>query len=246
MRTANPALNEKAFQDASLGYIGDMTMTVNGAINKTFALFFLLLAGAFFTWSQFFNGNTGLVMILFWVGLIGGLIFALITIFAKTAAPFTAPAYAAFEGLLLGGLSAILESVYQGIVLQAVGLTFGVLFVMLTIYRTGIIKVTNKFRTGVIIATGSVMLVYMATWILGFFGVAIPYIHGSGLIGIGFSLVVIFIACLNLILDFDFFEMGERARAPKYMEWYAAFGLIVTLVWLYIEILRLLSKLRSR
>jgi uncharacterized YccA/Bax inhibitor family protein len=150
------------------------------------------------------------------------------------------------EGLAIGGISAMAEARFPGIVLQAVGLTFGTLFCLLLAYSSGLIKVTENFKLGIVAATGGIFVVYLATWILGFFGAQIPYIHGSGMIGIGFSLFVVVIAALNLTLDFDFIEKGVARGAPKYVEWYAAFGLMVTLIWLYIEILRLLTKIQSR
>ena len=179
-------------------------------------------------------------------GAIGGLIFALITCFKPTWAPITAPLYAAAEGLFIGAISAFAESRFPGIVLQAVGLTFGTLFALLGAYRSGLIKATENFKLGVCAATGGIMMIYLATFILGMFGVHIPFIHGSGLFGIGFSAFVVVIAALNLVLDFDFIENASDHGAPKYMEWVGAFGLMVTLVWLYIEILHLLMKLRSR
>ena len=179
-------------------------------------------------------------------GAIGGFIVALVTVFKKTWSPITAPIYAVLEGLMLGGLSAIFEMQFKGIVVQAVGLTFGTLFCMLMAYKSGLIQATENFKLGVAAATGAICLLYFITMILGFFGVHMPYIHESGIVGIGFSLFVVVIAALNLVLDFDFIESGAASGAPKYMEWYGAFGLLVTLVWLYIEILRLLSKLRSR
>ncbi len=180
------------------------------------------------------------------IGLIGGLIFAMITIFKKTWAPVTAPLYALLEGLALGSLSSVLEVRYPGIAMQSVGLTFGTLLVLLLAYRYGLIPVTQKFRLGIVAATGAVMLFYIAEMLLGFFGIHFTSVNGNGLVGIGFSVVIVIIAALNLVLDFDFIESGVRAQAPKYMEWYAAFGLMVTLIWLYIEILNLLSKVRSR
>ena len=150
------------------------------------------------------------------------------------------------EGLFLGGISAIFEAQFSGIVIQAVGLTFGTLFCLLMVYKSGLIKATENFKLGIASATGAIFLVYLVSMILGFFGVQMPFIHESGIIGIGFSIFVVVIAALNLVLDFDFIENGSQMGAPKYMEWYAAFGLMVTLVWLYIEILRLLTKLRSR
>ena len=246
MRTANPTLNENVFKTSAEASYGEMSMTIQGTVNKTFLLLIMVVASASFTWRMFLTSGIEAVYPWMIVGAIGGFILALVTIFAKRWAWITAPIYGLLEGLILGGLSAMLEGVFPGIVIQAVGLTFGTLFVMLTIYKSGLIKVTDKFRIGIVAATGSIVLIYLATWILGMFGVAIPYIHGNGLIGIGFSLVVLVIAALNLVLDFDFIEMGAQVGAPKYMEWYGAFGLIVTLVWLYIEFLRLLSKLRSR
>jgi uncharacterized YccA/Bax inhibitor family protein len=180
------------------------------------------------------------------IGGIGGFIFALVTIFKKTWAPITAPIYALLEGLLLGGISAIYDQRFHGIAIQAVSLTFGTLAILLLAYRSGLIPVTQKFRLGVVAATGGIMLFYLATIVLGFFGIHFTTINGSGPIGIVFSGFVVVIAALNLVLDFDFIESGVAGGAPKYMEWYAAFGLMVTLIWLYLEILRLLSKLRSR
>jgi len=245
MRTANPALNDKVFQQA--GAVGIAHgMTVNGTVNKTGIMLLLLIAGATYTWSEFMAGNVDAMSLWMMVGLIGGMIVAFVTIFKKTWAPVTAPLYAVLEGFALGGISAMLEATYEGIVIQAVALTFGTAGCLLIAYKSGVIKATENFRLGVVAATGGVMLIYLATYILGFFGIAIPYIHENGLIGIGFSLVVVVIAALNLVLDFDFIEKGAEHGAPKYMEWYAAFGLMVTLIWLYIEILRLLSKLNSR
>ena len=247
MRTSNPALREKSFEHS--GPISDnrAVMTVNGTINKAFILTFLVVLSASWTWEMTYNSLTPeAANIWMMIGLIGGFIVALITIFMKKFAPITAPIYAALEGLFIGGISAMLEASFPGIVLQAVGLTFGILFFMLFLYRTGIIKPTKKFTFCIVAATGSICLVYLATILLSFFGISIPYIHGSGPIGIGFSLFVVVIASLNFILDFDLIQYGADQRAPKYMEWYAAFGLMVTLIWLYIEILRLLSKLRSR
>lgn len=245
MRTANPALNDKVFQQA--GSVGIAHgMTVNGTVNKTGIMLLILIAGAAYTWSEFMAGNADSTNLWMLVGVIGGMIVAFVTIFKKTWAPVTAPLYAVLEGFALGGISAMLEATYEGIVIQAVALTFGTAGCLLIAYKSGVIKATENFRLGVFAATGGIMLIYLATFILGFFGVAVPYIHENGLIGIGFSLAVVVIAALNLVLDFDFIEKGAEHGAPKYMEWYAAFGLMVTLIWLYIEILRLLSKLNSR
>ncbi len=247
LRTANPALNSKTFE--GLDYTGDRTnvMTIQGTVNKTAWLLCALLLTSSWTWNKFFEtGTPASVGIWIMIGAIGGFIVALVTVFKKTWSPVTAPLYAALEGLFLGGISSIFELKFPGIVIQAVGLTFGTLFCLLMAYKSGLIKVTENFKLGVVAATGGIAVVYLVTMVLGFFGVQIPMIHGSGVIGIGFSLFVVVIASLNLVLDFDFIENGAQAGAPKYMEWYAAFGLIVTLVWLYIEILRLLSKLRGR
>jgi len=169
-----------------------------------------------------------------------------VTIFKPAWAPVTSPIYAALEGLALGALSAIFEARYPGIVIQAVGLTFGTLVALLVVYRSGLIPVTENFKLGVVAATGGIAFVYLIGFVMSFFGASIPLIHGSSAIGIAFSLLVVGVAALNLVLDFDFIEQGAERRVPKYMEWYAAFGLLVTLVWLYLELLRLLAKLQDR
>ena len=171
---------------------------------------------------------------------------AIITVFKKQWAAVSAPIYALLEGLAMGGISSIFEARFPGIVIQAVGLTFGTLLCLLLAYKSGMIRATENFKMGVVAATGGIFIVYLVSWVLGMFGVGIPFIHESGLIGIGFSLFVVVIAALNLVLDFDFIESGAAQGAPKYMEWYAAFGLMVTLIWLYLEILRLLAKLKDR
>jgi len=247
MRTANPALNAKTFKSYSVPMDTSDPMTIQGTVNKTVLLLFCLLISAFWIWNMFYtSGNPAAVMPWVMGGAIGGLIAALVTVFKKTWAPFTAPVYALLEGLVLGGISSIFEARYPGIVIQAVGLTFGTLFGLLLAYKSGIIKATENFKLGVVAATGGIALVYFVSIILGFFGIRMPFIHESGIFGIGFSLFVVVIAALNLVLDFDFIEQGAEHGAPKYMEWYAAFGLMVTLVWLYLEILRLLAKLRDR
>ncbi len=216
-------------------------------MNKTALLLLLVLFSSSWTWNLYFSaGDPSVVMPWVFGGLIGGFIVALITVFKKQWAILTAPIYSLLEGLALGGISAIFEARFPGIVIQAVGLTFGTLFCLLMAYKSGMIKVTENFKLGIVAATGAIALFYVVSLLLGMFGISIPFIHGSGIIGIGFSLFVVTIAALNLVLDFDFIENGAARGAPQYMEWYAAFGLIVTLVWLYIEILRLLSKLRSR
>ena len=247
MRTANPTLNANTFVQFQGTAVRGETMTIQGTVNKTGLLFILLLLAAAHTWNMFFTSeNPATVMPWMWGGMIGGFVVALITVFKKHWAMLTSPLYAVLEGLFLGALSSIIEAQYPGIVVQAVGLTFGTLFALLLAYRSGLIRATENFKLGVAAATGGIFLVYMATMVLGFFGVGIPFIHGSGVIGIGFSLFVVVIAAMNLVLDFDFIESGSAMGAPKYMEWYAAFGLMVTLIWLYIEILRLLTKLRGR
>jgi len=245
MRTSNPALNAKTFERQVA--LGGEAMTVQGTVNKTGVLLLCVVATAAWTWSQFPQGGfSDRVGLLVGVGALGGFVVALATIFKKNWAPITAPIYALLEGLVLGGVSAALEMRFPGIAIQAVGLTFGTLVALLLAYRSGVIRATENFKLGVVAATGGIALVYLVTIVLGFFGVHMPYIHQSGGIGIAFSCFVVIIAALNLVLDFDFVETGAREGAPKYMEWYAAFGLMVTLIWLYLEILRLLSKLRSR
>jgi len=247
MRTANPALNKKTFGNTSYTSSTEGTMTLQGTVNKTgFLLTFLILAAAW-TWNLYFETNNP-ASVTPWLfgGLIGGLIVGIFTTFKKHLSPITAPIYAILEGLFLGSLSALFESRFPGIVVQAVGLTFGTLFALLMAYRSGLIKATENFKLGVTAATGGICLLYFISFILSFFGTSIPYIHQSGIIGIGFSMFVVVIAALNLVLDFDFIENASESGAPKYMEWYGAFGLLVTLIWLYIEILRLLSKLYSR
>lgn len=252
IRSGNPVLNDKTFT-RHIDLTGDNRMTLMGTVHKTAALLVLLVLAASYTWSLVMGVNAEGQLVaapgIFGYmigGAIGGLIFALITCFKPTWAPITAPLYAAAQGLFIGAISAFAESRFPGIVLQAVGLTFGTLFALLGAYRSGLIKATENFKLGVCAATGGIMLIYLATFILGMFGVHIPFIHGSGLFGIGFSAFVVVIAALNLVLDFDFIENGADHGAPKYMEWVGAFGLMVTLVWLYIEILHLLMKLRSR
>ncbi|HEY1580149.1 MAG TPA: Bax inhibitor-1/YccA family protein [Terracidiphilus sp.] len=250
-KTSNPALGSKTFEDAARGFGGaiDVTnrMTLNGTVNRTAVLLLCALASASYTWYSFMQTrDAGSVGGLLMLGVFGGFIAALITIFKQSWAPVTAPIYALCEGLFLGGISAIFELRYPGIAIQAVGLTFGTLFTMLVLYATGLIRVSNKLRIGIIAATGGIALFYLLEMILGLFGINFVAVNGSGPIGIAFSLFVCAIAALNLVLDFDFIEQGVNYGAPKYMEWYGAFGIMVTLVWLYLEILRLLSKMRSR
>ena len=250
MRSGNPALKDSTFLDLGTGSVvsgAQDAMSLNGTVNKTAFLLVLTLAGALYTWSLFFGSNgTANLMPYVLVGGLGGFVVSLVTIFKKTWAPVTAPLYAALEGLFIGAISAMFEMKFPGIVMQAVGLTFGTLAALLMAYRSGLIKATENFKLGVVAATGGIALLYLVNIGMGFFGKSMPFIHDSGLMGIAFSGFVVVIAALNLVLDFDFIESGVEQRAPKYMEWYAAFGLLVTLVWLYLEILRLLSKLQSR
>ncbi|HXM11444.1 MAG TPA: Bax inhibitor-1/YccA family protein [Terriglobales bacterium] len=245
MKTANPALNVNSFRVDQA--VSGEAMTLSGTVNKTGILLICVVATAAWSWNRFFHAPTSdTVLPLVAIGGIGGFILALVTIFKKEWSPVTSPIYALLEGLALGGISAVFELRYPGIAMQAVGLTFGTLFVLLLAYRSGLIRVTEKFKLGVVAATGGIAVFYLIEFVLGFFGVHFAAINGSGLLGIGFSVVVVIVAALNLVLDFDFIESGVNAGAPKYMEWYGAFGLIVTLVWLYLEILRLLAKLNSR
>ena len=249
IRSGNPALKDSTFLDLGSGAIvrgGDNVMTLAGTVNKTGMLLLMAVLTATFTWYQVSTpaGIVGAGPYL-WGGMIGGLVLALVTVFKKEWSPVTAPLYALVEGFFLGAISAMFNHMYEGIVMQAVLLTFGTLFALLFVYRTGLIKATENFKLGVAAAPGGIFLVYMASIVLGLFGIQIPMIHESGIVGIGFSLFVVVIAALNLVLDFDFIETGAEQGAPKYMEWYGAFGLMVTLVWLYIEFLRLLAKLRD-
>ena len=245
MKSSNPALGGKTFEQYQPGIQTVGAMTINGTINKTLILLALVIIPAVWVWNMFYESGIESIGLWMYGGLFGGLIVAFVTIFKKTWAPFTAPIYAVLEGLLIGGLSAAIEAQFSGIVFQAVALTFGTLFAMLVTYRMGLIKVTEKFKMGVVAATGAIFVVYLASLGLSFFSINVPFIHSGGTLGILFSLFVVVIAALNLVLDFDFIEKGAEHGAPKYMEWYGAFGLIVTLVWLYIEFLRLLSKLRQ-
>ena len=251
MRSGNPALKDSTFLDLSSGTVvqGNPTaMTLNGTVNKTAFLLVLALAGALYTWNLFFASNgTANLMPYILVGALGGFAVALVTMFKKTWAPVTAPLYAALEGLFIGAISAMFELKFPGIVLQAVGLTFGTLAALLMAYRSGLIKATENFKLGVVAATGGIFILYLVNMGMQLFGFqGMGFIHDSGWLGIAFSGFVVVIAALNLVLDFDFIESGVEQGAPKYMEWYGAFSLVVTLVWLYLEILRLLSKLQSR
>jgi uncharacterized YccA/Bax inhibitor family protein len=247
METRNPVLRSRTFSGYARPVELGEGMTIQGTVNKTgFLLLLAFATSAWVWWMSYTSGDASTVGPYVLLGAIGGLIVALVTVFKQAWAPITAPLYALLEGLVLGGVSALFESLYHGIVLEAVGLTFGVLACMLLAYKSGLIRATERFKVGVIAATGGIVLLYVASLVLGFFGVQIPGIFGNGPIGILFSLVVVGIAALNLVLDFDAIERGAAGGAPKFMEWFGAFALMVTLIWLYLEILRLLSKFQRR
>jgi uncharacterized YccA/Bax inhibitor family protein len=247
MRTANPAFTSATFSAPSMTAGYGRTMTIEGTIHRTGILLLCVLATALWTWNQFMTTrDPSTVAPYILIGALGGFVMALVTVFKKEWSAVTAPIYALLEGLFLGGLSATLEVRFPGIAMESVALTFGTCFCLLLAYRSGLIRATQKFTLGIVAATGGIAVVYLISMVAGLFHVQIPLIFGSGPVGILFSLFVVVIAALNLILDFNFIEQGARGGAPKYMEWYAAFGLMVTLIWLYLEIIRLLSKLRER
>lgn len=250
-KSSNPVFKEQVFNKAYTLDTG--VMTVSGTINKTALMLLMVIAAAVFTWNKFFDAvaispEAGSAAVMPWlvVGGIGGFITVLVTVFRPQSSGISAPVYAVFQGLLLGGLSAIFESRYPGIVMRAVALTLAVFMAMLFLYRSGIIKVTKKLIMGIFAATAGIALVYLVSFIGSFFGMELSFLYGNSNFSIGFSLVVVAVAALNLVLDFAFIERSSETGAPKYMEWYGAFGLMVTLIWLYLEILRLLSKLASR
>lgn len=245
MRTSNPALKEDAFT-AMRAVAGQPAMTLSGTATRSLVLLLLVVFSASFTWNAYASGNTGILMPAVLVGGIGGLIVAMITIFKPTAAPYTSPVYAVLEGILLGAVSAMYNARFDGLPMQAVGLTFCVFMALLILYRLRLVRATENFRLGVLAATGGIMLLYLASFVLRLFGMQMSFMHDSSPVSILISLVIVAVAALNLVLDFDFIERGVEHGAPKYMEWYAAFGLLVTLVWLYLEMLRLLSKAQSR
>jgi uncharacterized YccA/Bax inhibitor family protein len=238
MKSANPALNQKIFDQVKT-FDQSSKMTIQGTVNKTYLALGLVFLTATITWN---NPSSGLMML----GAIGGFITAIVTVFKKEWAPTTTPIYAALQGLFLGGISAVFNAQYPGIAVQAIYLTFGTLFALLIAYTSGKIKVTENFKLGLTAAMGGLFIFYIINFVLNMFGIGLTSIYGNGIMGIGFSLIVVVIAALNLVMDFDFIENGAAQGAPKYMEWYGAFGLLVTLVWLYLEILRLLAKLQSR
>ncbi len=244
-RSGNPALGKKTFNTLKRDYSGplvrDDVMTIKGTVDKTAVSLLLMLFAGYFTFSE-----GSLVYIA--IGGIGGFIVALVTIFKKEWAPITVPLYAILEGLMLGGVSYMYGQMYEGIVFNAIMLTISILICLLFAYRSGIIQATENFKLGVFAATGGIFLVYLVSFIASFFGAGFSFLDptNSSMFSIGVSLFIVVIASLNLVLDFDFIEEGAEKGAPKYMEWYGAFGLLVTLVWLYLEILRLLAKLNSR
>jgi uncharacterized YccA/Bax inhibitor family protein len=256
MRTGNPTLNDKTFENFGVYRRDDVgeqvsaaTMTIQGTAQKTLFLLALAMGAACFTWSRTFaavEADPAAAMPWAFGGLLVGAVTGFVICFKHAWAPTLAPVYALAEGLFLGGLSASFESQYPGIVMQAVGGTFGTLGGLLLAYQSGLIKATENFKLGVVAATGGICFVYLISLIGGLLGFPVPFIHEAGPVGIGFSLFVVVVAALNLVLDFDFIEQAADRGAPKYLEWYGAFALMVTLVWLYMEILRLLAKLRSR
>ena len=241
MRSGNPALSSKSFENLST--TSSDVMTLDGAVNKTAISMGILLFAAYYTY-------TNAIMDYILIGFIGGFIVALVTIFKKSWSPVTVPIYAVLEGLALGGISKMYADAFEpGIVPQAIMLTLGILFALLFAYKTKIIRATENFKLGVFAATAGIGIVYLVSFFMGIFGSGgLPVMDptNSSMLSIGFSLFVVVIASLNLVMDFDFIETGAANGAPKYMEWYGAFGLLVTLIWLYLEILRLLAKLSSR
>jgi uncharacterized YccA/Bax inhibitor family protein len=243
-RTSNPALNSKTF-GVPRALAGE-AMTLQGTVNKTGLLLVCVIATAAWTWGLARSESPQAALPWMMGGMIGGLIVAMVTIFKKEWSPITAPIYALLEGLALGGISSFFDLKYHGIAVEAVALTFGTLAVMLGAYSTGLIRATRKFTIGVIAATGGIFLVYMVDMVMGFFGRHVPLISETSPLGIAVSVFIVVVAALNLILDFALIENGVQSGAAKYMEWYGAFGIMVTLIWLYLEILRLMSKIRER
>lgn len=246
MRSSNPVMTGKIFEKAGALAPESSAMTINGTINKVGIMLLLVIGAAAYTWKMVMGADPGRAGTFAIVGAIGGFIVALITIFRPRSSAITAPIYAILEGLFLGAISAIINAKYPGVAFQAVLLTIGTLFTMLFLYRSGRIRATPRFRKGVMMATGAVFFAYLISWLMGLLGMPMGFMHSSGPLGILINLVIIVIAALNLIMDFDFIEKGSQMGAPKYMEWYGAFGLMVTLIWLYIEFLRLLSRFSGR
>lgn len=250
-KSGNPTLTEKMFDKSYEMAANNMgTMTVRGAINKFGFMMLMLIAGAAYNWNLYEQLKQDTMQTLMWVGIIGGLISALAITFKPNWAPFLAPLYALLEGLFIGAISAIMNAAfadsYPGLIMQAVGLTFGVALAMFLLYNFRVISATERFKSIVFTATLGIGIFYLITMVLRLFGVNVSFMYDSSLLSIGISLFVVGIAALNLIMDFDMIEQGAERGAPKFMEWYGAFGLMVTIVWLYIEMLKLISKLSSR
>jgi len=252
MRTSNPTLRDSTFEQAAQRSNGRDTMTIGGAVLKSSILTVLLVSAGAVSWTLVTKGGSAIetpdvrLRLAFGLGApILAFVFAMITSFVPRVSPYTSPIYAVLEGLFLGAVSSWINSAYAGIAVEAAMLTVGTLAIMLFLYATRWIVVTNKLRMGIIAATGAIFMMYFVSFLLNVFGVNFPYLYGSGPISIGISMIVVAVAAFNLVLDFDMIESGARRGAPKYMEWYCAFGLLVTLVWLYIEILSLLIKLRN-
>lgn len=247
--TSNPVTSAKMFNNAQSKVNTAGAMTIEGTTNKISFLLFLVVLSASFVWSKTLAGDFAFASSMMILGTIGGLICAIVTVMNVNIAHITASLYAVFEGLAIGGISAFFEKQYPGIAMQAAGLTFATLFAMLMAYRAKLIKVTEKFKAGILCATAGIALFYLisflASWLFNF-NIGAGILYGNSMVSIGFSVFVVGLAALNLVLDFDFIVQATRANAPKKMEWYGAFAILVTLVWLYIEILRLLAKLRSR
>ncbi len=241
-KSGNPALGANTF--TNFAETGDKSvMTMDGVVAKSALLLAVLLAGGVAGWRIAVN-NPEIAGTLILTGVVVGFIVALITIFKKTVAKYSAPVYALVEGFVIGAISMIFEAIYPGVVVQAILITLGIFLMMLVLYRSEVIKVTEKFKLGIVAATGGIALYYIAYLIAGFFGVSLPLVDEASGWGIAFSVIVVIVASLNLVLDFDFINQGVKNKAPKYLEWYASFGLMVTLIWLYLEILRLLGKAR--
>jgi uncharacterized YccA/Bax inhibitor family protein len=221
------------------------SMSIPGTLNKIGIMLLLTLASAAYTWNMVLT-DPSRAGILAMVGAIGGFIIAMVTVFRPQSSAFTAPVYAMLEGLFLGAISAMLNAAYPGIAFQAVLLTIGTLFTMLFLYRSGTIRATPRFRRGVMMATGAVFFAYLFSWILSLLGMPVGFLHSAGPLGLLINLAIVVVAALNLIMDFDFIERGSQMGAPKYMEWYGAFGLMVTLIWLYITFLRILAIFSGR
>ena len=246
-RSGNPALKSNVFEGLEKAGAQGGRMTIQGTVNKVALMLLTVIASGAFVWYRFSRAmDFAEVSTLFYGGLIGGFVVSLVIIFKRELAPKLALPYAVLEGLVLGGISAFMERSYPGIVSTATVLTFGTFAALLATYQSGLIRATDSFRRMVISATGAIAIYYLLSFAFSFFGINLPLLHDSGMAGIIFSLIVVGVAAMNLVLDFDFIERGALQGAPKYMEWYGAFGLMVTLVWLYIEILRLLAKTRRR